>query len=57
MTRLTDHFEQDPDTGRMLPPAETMQDVSEYGAQTKYAVTRAMLILLPVMVFVAWNAS
>ena len=57
MNRLTDHFERNPDTGRMLPPPETMQDLSEYGAQTKYAVKLAMLILLPVMVFVAWNAS
>lgn len=53
MNRLTDHFERNPNTGPMLPPAETMQDVSEYGAQTKYAVRLAMLILLPVMVFVA----
>ena len=53
MNRLTDHFERNPDTGLMLPPAETMQDLSEYGAQTKHAVRLAMLILLPVMVFVA----
>ena len=50
---VRDHFERNPDTGRAMPK----DDLSEYGAQTKYAVKLAMLILLPVMVFVAWNAS